>query len=60
MRLNNNRRCSVSDKSLGNDAFTISHALSNICAPMMKRSSPERAMILSRTIRSMSGGVSVN
>src|SRR2546423_9007881 len=59
MRLNNSRRRSISDKFDGSDAFIISTALSNICAPMMKRSSPDRVIILSRTIRSFSGDVSV-
>src|SRR5205823_5716023 len=40
-------------------ALAISIALSNICAPMMKRSSLDRAMISSRTIRSICGVVSV-
>jgi len=59
MRLNRRHRVSVSDKFFGRDAFTISRALSNVSAPMMKRSSAERAMIWLRTILSISGDVPV-
>src|SRR5207253_11153777 len=52
-------RSSGSDQSFGGDAFIISRALSNICAPITKRSSFESAMIFSRTVSSISGGVSL-
>src|ERR1043166_2733983 len=59
MRSKRRRLNSSLDKPPGSEARIISRAASNMCAPITNRSSPERAMIFSRIIRTISGGVSV-